>query len=374
MKLKNTFAHLGFRWGGQVLLFPRCGFICSRNFKTSMLLLSLILFILFPAAAQDATPTQDIIVTAVPPDVSVVVPTGSTIDTSVVIAGMAVFAIVSLGSTALVAYLVKLLGNSVKTEQMQGLVDSLQKWMYNQAVLAAGRTPQQWDDSLVPALANFVGYNPAVGTPVRIPSAPPSIPPAPSVPPRTEFVATTEFMDIFGKRGDNSYTWTGKGHDPAVIEIPDGYDYVCNGVDGNGTPYPWKAVNTNEEYGTRLNVSSNAGKHHFSRKQRIMLGAGTHEIALSYIADVKHDENQNPMNNWVWTEAYLDGQPVIPGPGTVNHMALQNGAHVATWRFNNSMPREVLLSFTVTVHWGSAEGNSTIDLKAFGLKKAQAVG
>jgi hypothetical protein len=182
--------------------------------------------------------------------------------------------------------------------------------------------------------------------------------------------ATTAFMDVFGKRGSNSYTWQKTGHAQAVIEIPDGYDYRNHNFDANGTEQPYKAVNTNPEYGTRLNVAFVAGKHSFIRTKPIFLGTGKHEIALSYVADVKDTEGGQPMHNWLWAEAQIDSQPVLIGTDTINHRALKNGTHVATWIFTNDTPREVALSFVVNVHWASAKGDSTIDLKAFGLKQA----
>jgi hypothetical protein len=181
---------------------------------------------------------------------------------------------------------------------------------------------------------------------------------------------TTDFMDTFGKRGNNSYTWQQTGHPNAVIEIPDGYDYRRHNKDAAGVEYPYRAVETNDKYGTRLNVASNASVHQFIRTQSVQLGIGRHEIALSYVADVKDTEGGQPMHNWLWTEAYIDGQPVVAGLENSNHRALQNGAHVATWVLDNLTPRTVSLSFNVVVHWASAKGNSTIDLKAFGMKQA----
>jgi hypothetical protein len=197
-----------------------------------------------------------------------------------------------------------------------------------------------------------------------------------STPPVTVYPATptTAFTDTFGKRGNNGYTWHEEGHADAVIEIPDGYDYRLDNHNGNRDWQPYKAVNTNEQYGTRLNITQVAGQHQFIRKQRVQLGVGAHEIVLSYVADVKHDENQHPMYNWIWSEAFIDGQPVIVGIGDVNHRALQNGVHTATWLFDNRVAREVTLSFTVTVHWAQAQGDSWINLRTFGLQGAILVG
>lgn len=178
MNKVTKFSHLGVRWGGRVSLLPRLH--VSRQLMTSILLLVLMLFILFPAVAQDATPTADIIVTEVP----VVVPDSSTVDTAIVIAGLAAVVIIGLGGTALIGYLVKRLGDSVPADQIQGILDTAQKYLYNQAMTAAARTPQQWDDSLVPAVAGWFGYNPAVGTPTRPPRP---LPPTPPIPPAPEY-------------------------------------------------------------------------------------------------------------------------------------------------------------------------------------------
>lgn len=182
MNYVTKFSDLGVRWGGRVSLLPRIAI--SRNLLTSMLMLTLMLFILFPAAAQDATPTADIIVTAAPPDAVTeipVVPSGS-VDTTIVFAGLFAVVIIGLGGTALVGYLVKRLGDSVPADKIQGILDSAQKYMYNQAMAAAARSPEKWDDKLVPAVAGWFGYDPAVGTPVRTPLPPRPTPPTPPAP------------------------------------------------------------------------------------------------------------------------------------------------------------------------------------------------
>jgi hypothetical protein len=191
VKNLRSFFSVNMRWGGHIL--PRFSISISRNFMTVVLLLAL-LFVALPALAQDATPTADIIVTAVPtltapvvtPDVA---PTG-TVDTAIVFAGLAGVVIIGLGGTALIGYLVKRLGDSVPADKIQGILDSAQKYLYNQSMAAAARSPQAWDDSLVPAVANWFGYDPNVSTPARTPlppratpPAPPVIPPAPTTPP-----------------------------------------------------------------------------------------------------------------------------------------------------------------------------------------------
>lgn len=187
----NSFFRVNMRWGGVILFQPRISI--SRNFMTVFLLLAL-LFIALPAFAQDATPTADIIVTAAPPIVTPVVtpdvvPVG-TVDTTIVIAGLAGVVILGLGGTALIGYLVKRLGDSVPADKIQGILDSAQKYMYNQSIAAAARTPQAWDDALVPAVANWFGYDPNVSTPVRQPLPPRTTPPAPPVnPPVPEYKA-----------------------------------------------------------------------------------------------------------------------------------------------------------------------------------------
>lgn len=183
MNYVTKFSNLGVRWGGRVSLLPRI--IMPRNLMTSFLLPALMLFIVFPAVAQDATPTADII-TAAPPDVvteiPVVVSGSGSVDTMIVFAGLAAVVIIGLGGTALIGYLVKRLGDSVPADKIQGILDSAQKYMYNQAMMAAARSPQTWDDGLVPAVAGWFGYNPNVSTPVRTPLPPRTTPPAPPVP------------------------------------------------------------------------------------------------------------------------------------------------------------------------------------------------
>lgn len=189
MKNKWSFFNVNMRWGGYVSLLPRV--VISRNFMTNLLLLGLLLCIVFPTVAQDVTPTADIIVTAAPvvtPDVVVPVVPSGTVDTTIVIAGLAGVVILGLGGTALIGYLVMRLGDSVPADKIQGILDSAQKYMYNQAITAAARSPQTWDDALVPAVAGFFGYNPAVGTPTRTPIPPRPLPPAPPVnPPAPEY-------------------------------------------------------------------------------------------------------------------------------------------------------------------------------------------
>lgn len=175
----KTFFAVATRWGGRML--PRLEVSFSRNLMTSLLLLGLLLLIVFPTVAQDPTPTADIIVTAVPPVITPdVVPAGS-VDTAIVFAGLFAVVIIGLGSTALIGYLVKRLGDSVPADKIQGILDSAQKYMYNQAMTAAARSPQTWDDGLVPAVAGFFGYDPNVSTSVRTPLPPRPMPPAPPV-------------------------------------------------------------------------------------------------------------------------------------------------------------------------------------------------
>lgn len=197
MKNIRSFFSTNMRWGGHIL--PRFSIPISRHFLIAVLLLTL-LFVALPTLAQDATPTADIIVTAVPtiaapvgvPDAPVVAPAG-TVDTAIVIAGIAAFAILGLGGTALVGYLVKRLGDSVPADKIQGILDSAQKYLYNQAMTAAARSPQTWDDGLVPAVAGLFGYDPNVSTPVRTPLPPRTTPP---VPPVTPPAPTPPFIPI----------------------------------------------------------------------------------------------------------------------------------------------------------------------------------
>lgn len=184
MKNMRSFFSVNMRWGGHIL--PRFSIPINRHFLIAMLLLTL-LFVALPALAQDATPTADIIATAAPTlaapvDVPDAAPTG-TVDTAIVFAGLAGVVIIGLGGTALIGYLVKRLGDSVPADKIQGILDSAQKYLYNQSMAAAARSPQTWDDALVPAMANWFGYDPNVSTPVRTPLPPRTMPPAPPVTP-----------------------------------------------------------------------------------------------------------------------------------------------------------------------------------------------
>jgi hypothetical protein len=230
MKWKFSFYAVAMRWGGRIL--PRLELRLSRNFMTSLLLLGLLL-IVFPTVAQDATPTADIIVTAAPvvtpviaPDV---VPAGS-VDTAIVFAGLAGVVILGLGGTALIGYLVKRLGDSVPADQIQGILDSAQKWMYNQTMAAAARSPQTWDDNFVPAVAGWFGYDPNVSTPVRpphnIPPASPPIPPVPSIPVK-EPVPQPLGVPLNSNYDIRHTTFREVAYDQKRVAIPMGYGYYA---------------------------------------------------------------------------------------------------------------------------------------------------
>lgn len=211
----TKFSHLGVRWGGRVSLLSRV--TISRGFLTVMLLLSL-LFVVLPTFAQD-------VVTEIP-----VVPSGS-VDTAIVFAGLAAVVVIGLGGTALIGYLVKRLGDSVPADKIQGILDSAQKYMYNQAMTAAARSPQKWDDDLVPAVAGFFGYNPAVSTPTRtpIPQRPtPSIPPTPAP---SSTVAQPIGVPLNSAYDLRRTTFTELPYDEKRVAVPSGYGYYADGGD-----------------------------------------------------------------------------------------------------------------------------------------------
>jgi hypothetical protein len=368
--------------------------------RTYVFLATLLLAFLLsvPTFAQEATqvvepvPTVETVATEVPAPVSVPIVQPSDMITwaYIVIAAIGV-----IGFTYILQLAVRMLGNSVPQSAIEGIMNRVVDATLAEAKRMADVSQNKIDDGIVNALiarqkANALPQPTVSAQPPVIYNAPTlPAPDAPvidfshppvgntgtstmdlSTPPFNPAIPTADFMDTFGKRGDNSYTWNSAGHPAAVIEIPDGYNYHLDPFDANKNQYPYKAVNTNAEYGTRLNVAFTAGRYTFVRTKHVQLGIGRHEIALSYVADVKDTEGGQPMHNWLWTEAKIDGQPVIAGTGTVNHRALQNGAHTATWVFDNLTPRTVSLSFEVVVHWASAQGNSTIDLKSFGLTQA----
>lgn len=241
MNNMRSFFNTNMRWGGHIL--PRFSIPISRNFLIAVLLLAL-LFVALPILAQDVTPSpeQPIIVTLTPDTVPVVapdvIPAGSTVDTTIVIAGIAAVVILGLGGTALVGYLVKLLGNSAKTEQIQALVDSIQKYAYHQTMAAVARTPQTWDDNLVPAVANWFGYDPNVSTPVRqpqsprnLPPAPPVTPPVPSTPPFSVPVPQPLGLPLNSDYDLRRTTFTEAIRGDKRIAIPNGYGYYAVGGD-----------------------------------------------------------------------------------------------------------------------------------------------
>ena len=346
--------------------------------RTYTILSTLLLALLFaaPVFAQEATepvPTQETVATevAAPPAIEPVTDNGffaALFSSDIVWQILIALAMLLLFRSVPKETLDKLEKRATETDSTaDDMAIKVLRWLNANKELLPDILPSTPPTIAAPQPTTTVTTGGGQDTTITVSQPPVTVYPTPSISPA---IQTTEFVDTFGKRGDNSYTWNMPNHAPAVIEIPDGYDYHLHNKDGSGKDYPYKAVNTNNEYGTRLNVAFTAGIHQFFKQDTVQLGVGRHELALSYAADVKQAESGEPMHNWLWVAAYVDGQPVVTGLGNVNHRALENGAHVATWVFDNLTPRTVALSFHVVVHWGSALGDSTIDLQAFGLKQA----
>ncbi len=328
--------------------------------------------------AQDETPTVEQPLITVTPDTDIVapsVPTGN-VDNIIFFAVMALFGVLTLGMTALAAYLTKLLGNSVKTEQLEGLLMSGQKWAYQQAMTTAARTPEEWDDNLIKTIAAVLKYDPSLSA--QIPTRPI---PRPTLPPPDVPVVPTEsddsnvvigFTDVFGVIGKKE-TWKQSGHPDAVIEIPAGYNHTPVYIDGNGKVYPAKAIETNEKYGTRLNIAHIGSIHKFTRQSRPVAAKGKNIITLEYDGNVNDATGRDPHYNWLWMNCYVNGKAVVSAQregDTAHHIATKNGIQQAAWFYESDKTEPVEVAFEIVIHWGIAGDMSYIDLKRASLKKA----
>lgn len=324
-----------------------------NNLLIILLVAVLILLMATPmVTAQDNTPSPEnpIVVTIAPVDDVPVITGGdapnSTVDTAIVFVLLGVIAILGMCGTALVAYLVKLLGNSVKTEQLQGFVDSMQKYAYNQLMTATARTPQTWDDSLAPALANFFGYNPAVSVPNRTP-IPPAVPSIPSRPDKPS--AIVRIFGAFDPTLTFEHTYNGTRR---VIYVPINTAASFENRDGAGKEYPYPSVNVNGAYGVRYDIAHIAGAWGWTILETLVRDV-QYRVTLEYSAEV-HGDKKDSLSDWLWHEL------IVGDLATGVNQGVSNGArHTAQWSMTGTgLP--VMITPRLRAQWASAGDMSNI--------------
>jgi hypothetical protein len=311
--------------------------------------------------AQDETPTVEVpgIVTPVP-DVAVEQPPTTQVNT---VLDWLQFVIDNNLHWYLFAFItVIFVGNLVPQSEMD------QRREY------ARQTPTPIDDAfwtLLDIVQSLKGGlqvmpNPNPGVPI------PTIPKRPTLPAETDDNIVVGFMDIFGVMGLKQ-TWKQSGHPDAVIEIPAGYNHTPVYLDGGGTPYPAKAIETNDKYGTRLNIAHIGSIHRFTRQSRPVAAKGKNIITLEYEAEVNDATGRDPHYNWLWLNCYVNGKEVVSAQregDTTHHIATQNGLQQASWYYDSDKAEPVEVAFEVVIHWALAGNMSHIDLKRASLKKA----
>lgn len=308
----------------------------------------------------DPMPTIEVIATEADtgnvPDASPV-----SVDSIVVFVMMGVFGGLGLGMTALVAYLTKLLGNSVQTQQLEGLLTSVQKWAYQQALNAAARTPYEWDDSFVRVGGSMLGYD----TPNQPPARPPDGQPPTSKPvtlPRGIPLNRNYTLDAIG---DNKLAFYEETHDGRKVAIPHGYKYRGQpGMIGTSrSPHP--DIFYKYALGFEASIAYKAGRfgYSFTIPDNFVLGARQRFAII-----VGYEANYAPMvgtdgNPTLYLEGTLDAS-TLPTVMLPNQVVI-DGMGEAQWVIQTADEiRNLNVGVGVYIPWAVIGDNSTLAIKS----------
>lgn len=331
--------------------------------RNQILLFLLIVLVIWtaPTFAQgdsppDPTPTIEVIATEADtgnvPDASPV-----SVDGIIVFALMGVFGGLGLGMTALVAYLTRLLGNSVQTKQLEDLLTSVQRWAYQQATNAAARTSYEWDDNLVKVGGSILGYDGSAPTP--------SNPPPTSKPvtlPRGIPLNHNYTLDAIG---DNKLAFYEETYDGRKVAIPHSYRYrgQPGAIGTSRSPHP--DVFYKHALGFEAAIAYKAGRfgYSFTIPDNFVLGARQRfAIIISYEA------NYAPMVG-------TDGNPTLYLEGTLEASTLPtvmlpkqvaiDGQGEAQWVIQTADEiRNLNVTVGMYIPWAVIGDNSTLVIKS----------
>lgn len=331
----------------------------KRN-RILLLLLIVLVILTAPTFAQDdfppePTPTMEVLATeadtGTAPDAAPI-----SVDSIIVFAMMGVFGGLGLGMTALVAYLTKLLGNSVQTKQLEGLLTSVQRWAYQQALTAAARTSYEWDDNFVKIGGSVLGYD-------HQPPAPnnPPLPTNPTTYPRGIPLNRNTALNAVG---DNGLSYYEEDHDGRKVAIPHGYKYRAQQdmIGSSRSPHP--EIYYVQAKGFEAAIAFKAGRFGYSFViDNFVLGANQRfAVIVSYEASYAPEKGTDGNPTLYMGGTLMTGiQPLAALPQQV----VVNGSGETQWVMETSEEiRNLTVAVGMYIPWAVIGDGSTLTIKS----------